>query len=64
MGVPPAAAVYHRYCPLLPPVALSITVDEGAQEDPVVPTGGEGNKFIAAVAKVRVLSQIPLLRAT
>ena len=64
MGAPPLEVVYHRYCPLLPPVAFSNTAEEGAHEDPLIPTGGEGNKFIVAVTNVRVLSQVPLLTAT
>ena len=63
MAVPPVAPVYQRYCPLVPPDALSDAVDELQTVAPVV-AGADGNGLMVAVTAVLVLSHVPLLMAT
>ena len=36
IAVPPVAAMYHRYCPLVPPEALSVILAGGQALPPVV----------------------------
>ncbi len=54
------AAVYHLYCPALPPLAVNVTADDPHAEAPVT-VGAVGTPPIVAVTDVLVLSQVPLL---
>jgi hypothetical protein len=63
IAVPPVETVYHRYCPALPPEALSMTAEEPHAEAPVV-EGAAGMVLIVAMTEVLALSQNPLFRAT
>jgi hypothetical protein len=63
IDVPPVDAVYHRYCPAEPPVALSVMAAEPHEEFPVV-LGAVGMVLMVAVTDVLVLSQVPLLMLT
>ena len=59
-AVPPVAAVYQRYWPIVPPAApIVIAVD--AHPAPGVAVGETGKGLIVAVTAVRALSQVPLL---
>ena len=59
MAVPPVATVYQRYCPLVPPDALSTTEAEGPHEEPGDVEGGGGTGLMVAVTATRVLSHVP-----
>lgn len=63
IAVPPVGTVYQRYCPLVPPVALSVAVD-GLQTVAPVVVGADGRGFMVAVTAVLMLSQVPLFTAT
>ena len=62
IAVPPVDAVYHRYCPLVPPLAESTTV---VPLQPIAPVnvGGVGMAATVAVTAVRVLSHPVLIAA-
>ena len=62
MAVPPVAATYHRYCPLIPPEAVSVAAPVPHDELPVVV--GAVVELIVATTGVLALSHVPLLRDT
>lgn len=55
MAVPPVAIVYQRYCPLLPPDAVSVNA-KGVQLDAPVAMGAIGLALIVSVAVFENLS--------
>ena len=57
MASPPVAEVYHRNCPFVVPVALSIKVVPGQALDPV--TVGGGVFIMVAITAVLELSHPP-----
>ena len=63
MAVPFVATVYQRYCPFVPPEAVSVRLAGVHDALPVV-VGAVGGVLIVAVTAVRVLWQVPLLTAT
>ena len=63
IAVPPVDTAYHRYCPLVPPDALSVR-DAVPQLEAPVAVGAVGGVLICAITEVLVLSQVPLLMAT
>ena len=58
MEVPPEAAVYHRYCPFVPPAAVRVNAPVVQEELPVV-VGAVGNGLIPITALL-VYSSIAL----
>lgn len=55
MAVPPVATVYQRYCPLLPPDAVSVNAIAVQFEAPV-PVGAVGLALMVRVAVFENLS--------
>ncbi len=63
MAVPPVGTVYQRYCPALPPEAVTVT-DDVPQALPPVVVGAVGIVLTVATTDVRALSHKPLLMET
>ena len=62
--MPPVDAVYHLYCPFVPPEALTTTDDEPQETAPVV-SGAVGTVvLICACTAILALSHVPLLAET
>ena len=59
---PPEEFVYHRYCPFVPPEALSVTLPVPQRFASVVV--GAAGEPIVKVTGVRELSQVPLTSET
>ena len=62
MAVPPVATSYQRYCPLVPPEAVSVAAPVPHDELPVVV--GAVIELIVATTGVLALSHVPLLMDT
>jgi PAB1-binding protein PBP1 len=63
MAVPPVGNVYHRYCPLVPPVTESVIAPDPQKLPLTGEEGAVGMGLIVAVTRVRALSHVPLLIA-
>jgi len=63
IAVPPVATVYQRYCPFVPPEALSVREATPHDDAPVI-EGEAGSVVMVAVTATRALSQDPIKMET
>jgi len=63
IAVPPVATVYHLYCPLVPPEALSVREATPHDDAPVI-EGEAGSAVMVAATATRALSQDPIKMET